>query len=293
MADGTPAVESGWAEFDRTDLERRLDTLVAENRFTISVVVPLVGAAVLISGAKGFLPHALAFNPYFVLSGTLVMRLPLIAGVAPLVGRKAGALLLGMCGYAYAIEFVGIQTGWPYGPFEYGVDLGPMVGGVPLGLPLFFLPLVLNAYLLAVLLLGPRAARRSVRLPATLAVVLAIDLVLDPGAVAVGFWRYVEGGIYYGVPLTNYGGWVLSGAIATVAFDLAFDRTDLLSRLEERAFMLDDLVSFVVLWGLVNLAFGNWIPVLVTLGLAGGLLATDRFDFDVFRRSRRSGGDGI
>jgi hypothetical protein len=31
----------------------------------------------------------------------------------------------------------------------------------------------------------------------------------------------------------------------------------------------------------VNLAFANWIPVLLTLGLAGGLLATDRFDFDV------------
>lgn len=69
--------------------------------------------------------------------------------------------------------------------------------------------------------------------------------------------------------------------MATVAFDFAFDRGDLIARLDERAFMLDDLVSFVVLWGLVNLAFANWIPVLVTLALAGGLIATDRFDFDV------------
>jgi putative membrane protein len=69
--------------------------------------------------------------------------------------------------------------------------------------------------------------------------------------------------------------------VATVAFDLAFDRTELVARLDERAFMLDDLVSFVVLWGLVNLAFANWIPVGITLVLAGGLIATDRFDFDV------------
>jgi len=281
MPDGTRTAGVGRFDLDRATIERRLDELVAENRFTISVVVPLMGAAVLISGAKGFLPEAIAFNPYFVLSGTLIMRLPLIAGVAPLVGRKAGALLLSVCGYAYAIEFVGIRTGWPYGPFEYGVNLGPMVEGVPLALPLFFLPLVLNAYLLAVLLLGPRAARRAIRLPATLAVVLAIDLVLDPGAVAVGFWEYLDGGVYYGVPLTNYAGWVLSGTVATVAFDLAFDRTDLIARLDERGFMLDDLVSFVVLWGLVNLAFANWVPVIVALGLAGGLIATDRFDFDV------------
>jgi putative membrane protein len=120
-----------------------------------------------------------------------------------------------------------------------------------------------------------------VRPPATFATVLAIDLVLDPGAVAIGFWAYLDGGVYYGVPASNYAGWVLSGTVATVAFDLAFDRTELIARLDERAFMLDDLVSFVVLWGLVNLAFANWIPVLLTLVLAGGLIATDRFDFDV------------
>jgi putative membrane protein len=282
MGDGSPRL-AGTAKrgVDRATVERRLDELVATNRFTISVVVPLMGAIVLLSGAMGVLPPWLAFNPYFVLSGTLIMRLPLIAGVAPLIGRKAAALLAGTCLYAYGIEIVGIRTGWPYGHFEYTIELGPMIEGVPLGLPLFFLPLVLNAYLLAVLLLGSLAARRAVRLPATLAVVLAIDLVLDPGAVAIDFWAYAGGGAYYGVPLSNYAGWVLSGTVATVAFDLAFDRTDLIARLDERAFMLDDLVSFVVLWGLVNLAFANWIPVLITLGLAGGLIATDRFDFDV------------
>ncbi len=48
-----------------------------------------------------------------------------------------------------------MTTGWPYGQFEYLVDLGPMLfGTVPLGLPVFFLPLVLNSYLLCLLLLG-------------------------------------------------------------------------------------------------------------------------------------------
>ncbi len=282
MADGAPTLaEVRERGMDRGMIERRLDEFVLANRFTISVVVPLMGAVTLISGAMELLPEWLAFNPYFVLSGTLIMRLPLIVGVAPLVGRRAAALLAGMCLYAYGIEIIGIRTGWPYGFFEYTIELGPMVEGVPLGLPLFFLPLVLNAYLLAVLLLGSLAARRAVRLPATLATVLAIDLVLDPGAVAIGFWAYLDGGIYYGVPVSNYAGWVLSGTVATVAFDLAFDRAELIDRLNERAFILDDLVSFVVLWGLVNLVFANWVPVLLTLVLAGGLIATDRFDFDV------------
>ncbi|GAA0313462.1 hypothetical protein GCM10009066_28220 [Halarchaeum salinum] len=37
-------------------------------------------------------------------------------------------------------------------------------------------------------------------------------------------------------------------------------------------------MSFVVLWGFVNLVYTNWIPVLCTAALVCVLLATDRFD---------------
>jgi putative membrane protein len=47
--------------------------------------------------------------------------------------------------------------------------------------------------------------------------------------------------------------------------------------------MLDDMVSFVILWGCINAAFGNWAAVAVA-GLFGlGLLRTDRFDTGLFR----------
>jgi putative membrane protein len=263
-------------------IEARLDRLVAENRFTIAVVFPLVGAVLLLASAEGLLPPPLAFNPLLILGGVFVMRLPLAAGLAPLVDRRAALGLVGLTAYAYAIEFVGVATGWPYGSFEYAVALGPMLAGVPLGLPLFFLPLVLNSYLLTVLLLGPAASRRAVRLIATIATVLALDLVLDPGAVAVGFWTY-GGGAYYGVPLSNYFGWALSATVSVVVLDLAFDFEALCARLRECAFALDDLVSFVVLWALLDAVYANWVPVLLALALAGGLVRADRFDFAVGR----------
>ncbi|WP_425545325.1 carotenoid biosynthesis protein [Halarchaeum salinum] len=50
------------------------------------------------------------------------------------------------------------------------------------------------------------------------------------------------------------------------------------ARLDACQFALDDLVSFVVLWGFVNLVYTNWIPVLCTAALVCVLLATDRFD---------------
>jgi putative membrane protein len=265
----------------RRAVEARLDRLVRENRFTISVVFPLVGAVLLVASAMGWLDAvhpALAFNPTLVMLGTLVMRSPLVVGVLPVLDRRATAGVVLLAAYAYAIELVGVTTGWPYGEFEYVVDLGPTVAGIPLGLPVFFLPLVVNAYLLTVLLLGERADRARLRVPAVVGVVLCMDLVLDPGAVALGFWRYAAGGPVYGVPLSNYAGWVLSATVTVVVLDAVLDRAALLDRLDRAEFMLDDLVSFVILWGGVNAWFGNWGSVLVAAAFGAGLLATDRFD---------------
>lgn len=267
----------------RKEAEARLDRLIRENRFTISVFFPLNGAVLLVASAMGWLPEPLAFNPFLVLFGTVVMRAPLIAGVIPTMGKKALAGVLALAAYAYGIEYVGVHTGWPYGEFFYGVDLGPTFAGIPAALPVFFLPLVMNAYLLCLLLLGPRANRILVRLPVVIATVLLMDVVLDPGAVALGFWVYPGGGAFYGVPLSNYAGWVLSATVAVVVMDWAFERGDLLARLSSCEFMLDDLVSFVILWGGINAWFGNWVAVAVAVGLGVGLLRTERFDSRLFR----------
>jgi putative membrane protein len=263
----------------RRRVERRLDELVDENRFTIAVVFPAVGAVALVASAAGVLPEPLAFNPYFLLFGVAVMRLPLIAGLSPLVTRRAAAGLALLCGYTYAIEVVGVRTGYPYGAFAYGVDLGPILGGVPVALPVLFLPLVANAYLLCLLLLGRAAERAVLRLPVAVLAVVGMDLVLDPAAVALGFWTYAADGAYYGVPWSNYAGWLLSAAVAVAAVDAAFDRAGLLARLDACPFALDDLVSFVVLWGAVNLYFGQWVPTAVAAAYGYGLWRIDRFDF--------------
>ncbi len=270
----------------RARVERRLDELVAGHRFEIAVVFPVVGAVLLLASAWGWLPEPLAFNPYLVLAGVAVMRLPLIAGLLPLTDRKAAVAVLALVVYAFAIEFVGVATGWPYGHFEYLVELGPMLAGsVPLGLPVFFLPLVVNSYLLVLLLFGRHTRRAVVRLPAVAAVVVWMDVVLDPGAVALGFWAYDAAGAYYGVPLSNYLGWVRSATVSVAVLDWGFDRAALRDRLTQCPFFLDDLVSFVLLWGAVNLAFGQLVPALAAGLLGVALVETDRFDFSVLRRN--------
>jgi putative membrane protein len=266
----------------RAGFERELDRLVDENRFTIAVVFPAVGAVSLVGSAEGWIPEPFAFHPWFVLFGVLVMRSPLVVGVLPLFSRRAVGWIGALIAYTYAIETIGIQTGWPYGSFAYTIDLGPMLGGVPVALPVFFIPLVVNAYLLCVLLLGERAQNTWLRLLTVSATVVAMDVVLDPGAVSLGFWTF-DGGAFYGVPLSNYAGWVLSAVVAVVALDRAFDLGAVLARLRRCPFMLDDMVSFVILWGGINVWFGNLLPALVAGTFGLGLLRADRFDSGLLR----------
>ena len=270
----------------RTTVQRRLEALIRENRFTIAVVFPIIGAITLVASAEGFLPDPLAYNPLLILFGTMVMRSPLVVGLLPKIGWWALGLLGLLTAYTYAIEIVGVRTDWPYGAFEYTIQLGPMLfGDVPLALPLFFIPLVLNAYLLTLLVLGEWSENPLIRVVSAIVAVVAIDLVLDPAAVAIGFWEFIPAGVYYGVPVSNYVGWVISGTVAVVLVDLAFDRASLLERVNECEFILDDLVSFVLLWGAINVLYSNWLAA----GVAGlfclGLFQTDRYDRDLIRQA--------
>ncbi len=261
----------------REGAETSLDRLVRENRFTIAVLFPAVGAVTLVGSAEGWIPEPFAFHPWFVLFGVLVMRSPLVVGILPLLDRRAVGWIGVLIAYTYAIEGLGVRTGWPYGTFEYTVSLGPMLGGVPVALPVFFVPLVVNAYLLYSLLSGGRSSSGWVRLLAVALAVVAMDVVLDPGAVAVGFWTF-GGGAFYGIPLSNYAGWVLSATVAVVTLDRAFDADAVRDRLTRCEFMLDDMVSFVILWGGINVWFGNYLPAAVALAFGVALVRANRFD---------------
>lgn len=285
-AEGLAAVLSGRPR-TRREAEAWLDAFVDGNRFTIAVFFPLIGAIMLLGSAESwpFLPELLRFNPPLILFGTVVMAAPLIVGVVPAINRRALGGIGLLVGYTYLIEYVGVSTGWPYGEFVYGISLGPMVGEIPAALPVFFLPIVMNAYILSLLSLGDRAASWVVRLAVVIPAVVAMDVVLDPAAVSLGFWEYVAGGLFYEVPLSNYAGWVLSATVAVGVLDWAVDRTVLEDRLAHCAFMLDDLVSFVILWGLINAWFGNWIPVGVAVVFGVAILRAKRFDTGLLRPS--------
>lgn len=175
----------------------------------------------------------------------LLFSAPVIIGAISWLGPRRGtALLIGLGLYALVFESVAIATGVPYGRFVYTGVLGPpLLGLAPPTILLAWTPLILGS--LAV-------TRRSWQ---AIALVVVLDLVLDPAAVSLGFWAWEEPGAYYGVPLVNFVGWVVSGGIAVLA----------LRRLPRPVpgLFARNLWLVMVFWTAVNAWSGLWLPALV------------------------------
>lgn len=167
-----------------------------------------------------------------LLAGTFVLR-PYVVGFLAffLVAasrdlgrvRAVGFLLWGFL-VALAAELLSTRVGIPFGLYHYtgetaGAEL--FLSNVPFFSPLSFPFLAYASFCLARRALGPgwadsRAGRlRLVALAGALMTLL--DVVIDPLAVRGGRWflghvfSYPDGGAYFGVPLSNFVGWLLVG----------------------------------------------------------------------------------
>jgi uncharacterized membrane protein len=108
------------------------------------------------------------------------------------------------------VEGLGTRTGRPFGRYRYSSALRPQIGGVPAIVPLAWFAMAVPAREAAIGALGPGGtpARRIVTGAAALT---AWDVFLDPQMVAEGYWRWIRGGAYRGIPLSNYAGWFVTG----------------------------------------------------------------------------------
>ncbi|MGD0892824.1 MAG: carotenoid biosynthesis protein [Terracidiphilus sp.] len=115
---------------------------------------------------------------------------------------------------SYLLEETGVRTGLVYGPYHYSDMLGPKLGHVPVLIPLAWFMMIYPSWVTARALLRGVNTRSAAGI-AALALVAALvmtawDTVMDPGMAAAGNWVWEQGGAYFGVPLRNYFGWVLT-----------------------------------------------------------------------------------
>jgi putative membrane protein len=192
------------------------------------------------------MPHFLT-----IAIGTVTMRPYVFAffgafllACVPHVGWRR-TMTFTMAGYciAFGSEWLSINTGFPYGWYYY-IDTTSSrelwIAGVPFFDSLSYVFLAYCSYATALFILSPlkawrwniatletRSIRRSfaaLLLGSILQTML--DIVIDPVALQGNRWflgqiyGYREQGIHFGVPLSNYAGWLLTSFCLIAAFQL-------------------------------------------------------------------------
>jgi putative membrane protein len=233
---------------------------------------PLILASALFFGIAYFairFPETPGAGSYV---STFLIALPSFVALFGYLGpRRAALSLLALSAFGYVIEAIGVVTGLPYGSFYYGDALGGrLLGLVPYLLPISYAPLVIGA--VAASWNDSLVNHRVFFIFRAALLLVLMDGVLDPGAAFLGFWIWPEGGAYYGVPLSNYAGWLLSGALAA-ALLLAVGRW--------RTAPLPGLLDGAIL----ALAFWTGVAVFLAL-IVPALLGAALFAYLLHRRSR-------
>lgn len=124
-------------------------------------------------------------------------------------------------GGGFAVEALGVATGWPFGQYAYTDALGPRLAGVPLIIPLAWTWMAWPAWLAARRLVHAGRLRTARRVGLAALGLAGWDLFLDPQMVAAGYWRWTPGSPALpgvpGVPVGNYLGWLAVSVLMMAA----------------------------------------------------------------------------
>jgi uncharacterized membrane protein len=201
----------------------------SERFFPQLEVAALVTLAVYIALVIGF-----AWNPTPLAESLAAIGVMMAVAHAVLAyGWKDAVVLLLICLVTtFAMENIGVATGIPFGRyhFQVGADL-PHVGLIPVIVgPLWFGMGYLSWIVAGVLLGGAELRIRGkfeiVSRPIVAAFVMTQwDVVMDPPEATISkAWIWHDGGAHFGVPLSNYLGWLLTAWLFYQAFAIYLSR---------------------------------------------------------------------
>ena len=132
--------------------------------------------------------------------------------------RSRGVLVFaGLClGVGTIFESIGLRTGFPFGHYRFTHLMGPQISGLPILLALAYVGMGYLSWVVALALLGgenkPLSGRRIVLLPLVASIVMtAWDLSMEAVWADIDrAWVWRDGGSYYGVPVSNFLGWLFT-----------------------------------------------------------------------------------
>lgn len=225
---------------------------------------------ILVQAHPLYLPFAWLFSG---LTNVLV-AIPSFVGAGRWLGKRRALLLIASLSlFAFLIEGQALLTGWPYGGFYYSQLMGfQLFGLVPWSLPFAYVPLVLGAGYLSYTWMR----NRWLRIVAIGLLLLAIDLAFDPVATKLGFWVWSNPQGFYGVPWSNFFGWLVSGLLAGVIFTTVTNTKSAPSR--PPRLLVVSLLLFLICVSLGNLLLKLWVPLLIGISLLALVCYSYRYE---------------
>ena len=163
---------------------------------------------VMLGGSTGVAAQCLAAISIFVLAVHAVIAL----------GWAEAAIFAATClTITFAMENLGTTTGFPFGRYAFLVGARlPHVGVIPIIVGALYFGMGYASWVIASLLTRPRVERPKTRhavvaVPLVAAFVMTQwDVVMDPSGSTLGkAWAWYDSGGYFGVPLSNFLGWLL------------------------------------------------------------------------------------
>ena len=133
--------------------------------------------------------------------------------------RKTLVFFVITAGISWGYEQVGVETGLIYGDYHYTDYLGEKIGHVPIIIPLAWFMMIYPSYIIANMifsgkpLLHQNKISQIILLSLLSAVIMtAWDFVIDPylSGPTVNAWVWEKGGAYFGIPIHNFFGWILT-----------------------------------------------------------------------------------
>ena len=160
--------------------------------------------------------------------------LPVTAVATTLVGLRRTlplqnvlAISVLIAGFAYAVTWLCVRTGLPFGPIAFlDAEANPLLGTVPWWIPALWLVLIINARGVARLMLYRWRTSRNYGLwviGVTCALVVVFDLGLEPFAIHTKhYWLWTAGKSpwgwdWYGAPLSNFLAWLICALLLVLA----------------------------------------------------------------------------
>lgn len=175
-----------------------------------------------------------AWNPTPFAQGLAALGIVIACTHAALFyGWKNALVLLAIClAITFAMENIGVATGFPFGHYHFEVGSNLIhVGAIPIIVGPLWFGMGYLSWIVAGTLLGGADRRLNgniarVALPIVAAFVMTQwDVVMDPPEATISkAWIWHDGGAHFGVPLSNYLGWLLTSWLFYQAFAIYLGR---------------------------------------------------------------------